>query len=136
MRWANSSPGTAGAKAAVAFCVGPDHAEECERNYDGVAALPRPAAQGHWLIQPVIDVAPDGTSAKMRHRLLHIDAAPESRGFSDGMYPNNAAKLEDGIWKLDVMAPDQRLLQFPELQGRLGAQGKRGSAEAAGQERH
>ena len=95
------------AKAAVAFCVGPDHAEECERNYDGVAALPRTSASGHWLIQPVIDVAPDGKSAKMRHRLLHIDAAPESRGFSDGMYPNNAAKLEDGVWKFDVAAPDQ-----------------------------
>jgi hypothetical protein len=95
------------AKAAVAFCVGPEHAEECERNYDGVATLPRSSASGHWLIQPVIDVAPDGTSAKMRHRLLHIDAAPESRGFSDGMYPNNAAKLEDGVWKFDVAAPDQ-----------------------------
>jgi hypothetical protein len=103
------------AKAAVAFCVGPDHAEECERNYDGVAALPRQAAAGHWLIQPVIDVAPDGTSAKMRHRLLHIDAAPESRGFSDGMYPNNAAKLEDGIWKLDVMAPDQPYFSSPSF---------------------
>src|SRR4029450_3449671 len=95
------------AKAAVAFCVGPAHAEEGGRNCDGVAALPRQSAAGHWLIQPVIDVAPDGTSARMRHRLLHIDAAPESRGFSDGMYPNNAAKLEGGIWKLDVMAPDQ-----------------------------
>jgi hypothetical protein len=95
------------AKAAVAFCVGPAHAEECERNYDGVAALPRTSASGHWLIQPVIHVAPDGQSAKMRHRLLHIDAAPESRGFSDGMYPNNAAKLEDGVWKFDVAAPDQ-----------------------------
>ena len=95
------------AKAAVAFCVGPAHVEECERNYDGVAAVPRASASGHWLIQPVIDVAPDGTSAKMRHRLLHIDAAPESRGFSDGMYPNNAAKLEDGVWKFDVAAPDQ-----------------------------
>jgi len=103
------------AKAAVAFCVGPDHAEECERNYDGVAALPRMAAQGHWLIQPVIDVAPDGKSAKMRHRLLHIDAAPESRGFSDGMYPNNAAKLEDGVWKLDVMAPDQPYFSSPSF---------------------
>jgi hypothetical protein len=95
------------AKAAIAFCVGPEHVEECERNYDGVAALPRASASGHWLIQPVIDVAPDGTSAKMRHRLLHIDAAPESRGFSDGMYPNNAAKLENGVWKFDVAAPDQ-----------------------------
>jgi hypothetical protein len=95
------------AKAAVAFCVGPEHVEECERNYDGVAALPRASASGHWLIQPVIDVAPDGASAKMRHRLLHIDAAPESRGFSDGMYPNNAATLENGVWKFDVAAPDQ-----------------------------
>jgi SnoaL-like protein len=95
------------AKAAVAFCVGPEHAEECERNYDGVAALPRVSASGHWLIQPVIDVAPDARSARMRHRLLHIDAAVESRGFSDGMYPNNAAKLEDGVWKFDVAAPDQ-----------------------------
>ena len=103
------------AKGAVAFCVGPDHAEECERNYDGVAALPRQAAQGHWLIQPVIDVAPDGASAKMRHRLLHIDAAPESRGFSDGMYPNNAAKLENGVWKLDVMAPDQPYFSSPSV---------------------
>jgi len=103
------------AKAAVAFCVGPEHAEECERNYDGVAALPRQAAQGHWLMQPVIDVAADGTSAKMRHRLLHIDAAPESRGFSDGMYPNNAAKLEDGVWKLDVMAPDQPYFSSPSF---------------------
>jgi hypothetical protein len=103
-------------KAAVAFCVGPEHAEECERNYDGVAALPRTNAVGHWLIQPVIDVAPDGKSAKMRHRLLHIDAAPESRGFSDGMFPNNAAKLEDGVWKFDVAAPDQPYFNSPSFQ--------------------
>jgi hypothetical protein len=105
------------AKSAVAFCVGPDHAEECDRNYDGVAALPRAAAQGRWLIQPVIDVAPDGTSAKMRHYLLHIDAAPVSRGFSDGVYPNNAATLEDGVWKLDVMAPDQPNFSSPSFSG-------------------
>jgi hypothetical protein len=103
------------AKAAVAFCVGPAHAEECERNYDGVAALPRTSAQGHWLLQPVIHVAPDGASARMRHRLLHIDAAPESRGFSDGMYPNNAAKLEDGVWKFDVAAPDQPYFTSPSF---------------------
>jgi hypothetical protein len=103
------------AKAAVAFCVGPAHAEECERNYDGVAALPRTSASGHWLIQPVIDVAPDASSATMRHRLLHIDAAPESRGFSDGMYPNNAATLEDGVWKFEVAAPDQPYFSSPSF---------------------
>ena len=122
------------AKSAVAFCVGPEHVEECERNYDGVAALPRASASGHWLIQPVIDVAPDGTSAKMRHRLLHIDAAPESRGFSDGMYPNNAAKLENGVWKFDVVAPDQPVLQFFGLQRRLGAEVERAGRAASGTE--
>ena len=32
-----------------------------------------------------------------------------------GMYPNNAAKLEDGIWKLDVMAPDQPYFSSPSF---------------------
>ena len=31
------------------------------------------------------------------------------------MYPNNAAKLEDGIWKLDVMAPDQPYFSSPSF---------------------
>ena len=31
------------------------------------------------------------------------------------MYPNNAAKLEDGVWKLDVMAPDQPCFSSPSF---------------------
>ena len=124
------------AKAAVAFCVGPEHVEECERNYDGVAALPRASASGHWLIQPVIDVAPDGTSAKMRHRLLHIDAAPESRGFSDGMYPEQ--RREAGERRLEIRRRGARpaVLQFSGLQGRLGAEGERRRRAAPRTERH
>ena len=124
------------AKSAVAFCVGPDHAEECERNYDGVAALPRQAAAGHWLIQPVIDVAPDGTSAKMRHRLLHIDAAPDIAWVLRRHVSQQ--RREAGERRLEARrhGPRPAVLQFPEFQGRLGAQGQRFGAEARGEERH
>jgi hypothetical protein len=102
------------AKGAIAFCVGPAHTEMCETNYDGVAAKPRTSSASHWLIQPVIDVAPDGKSAHVRHYLIHFNTSSEySSGLSDGMYPNNAIKMEDGIFKLDVGAPDQPYFTSP-----------------------
>lgn len=102
------------AKGAVAFCVGSEHVEACETNYDGIEALPRYLLVAHWLIQSVIDVAPDGKSAKMRNRLIHwVASVNYGAGLTDGMYPNNAAKLEDGVWKLDVGAPDQPYFESP-----------------------
>ena len=122
IRWACSSRRTAGAPRRPSRSASvPSTLKNVSATMTASRRLPRASASGHWLIQPVIDVAPDGTSAKMRHRLLHIDAAPESRGFSDGMYPNNAAKLENGVWKFDVAAPDQPYFSFFGLQGRLGA---------------
>lgn len=100
------------AKLAVAFCVGPEHTEGCETNYDGVAAMPRVFETTHWLVQPVIEVAADGQSARMRHYLIHFNTSADyGVGISDGMYPNNAAKLVDGVWKFDVAAPDQPYLE-------------------------
>ncbi len=99
-------------KAAVAFCIGPEHTEACETNYDGVAALPRVFSTTHWLIQSVIDVAGDGQSARMRNYLLHLDTSTAyGVGVYDGLYPNNAAKRVDGVWKFDVAAPDQPFLE-------------------------
>ena len=103
------------AKAAVAFCVGPDHVEECERNYDGVAALPRASASGHWLIQPVIDVAPDGTSAKMRHRLLHIDAAPNRVDSPMACIPTTPRSWRTASGNSTSMAPDQPYFSSPSF---------------------
>ena len=62
----------------------------------------------HWLLQPVIDVAPDGRSAKMRTRLFHPGAnANPGGGIEGGMYPNNQAVLEKGAWKLWSLTIDE-----------------------------
>ena len=96
------------AKFAVAFCVGPNHVERCEREYDGDPPSPRLQQEIHWLSQPVINVAEDGQSATMRNRLLRFSTGNKEAGvFNNGMYPNNAAKLVNGAWKLDVMAIDE-----------------------------
>ena len=49
---------------------------------------------------------------------------------------NRFTKGADGIWRIREMRIFPALLQFPEFQGRLGAQGQRFVAEARGEERH
>jgi hypothetical protein len=61
----------------------------------------------HWLLQPVIDVAPDGRSAKMRTRLFHPAAGASGGGLEGGMYPNNQAVLENGAWKIWSVTIDE-----------------------------
>jgi hypothetical protein len=70
----------------------------------------------HWLMQPVIHVAPDGRSAKMRARLFHPGTGFNSGGgLEGGMYPNNQAVLEKGAWKLWSLTIDEPYFssQFP-----------------------
>ena len=53
----------------------------------------------------MIDISPDGRSAKIRTRLFLYHANQKADGagtFSSGMYPNETALLEDGVWKMDV----------------------------------
>ncbi len=79
--------------------------------FAAAATKPNLASASHWMMQPVIDVAEDGKSATARHYLLHFDTRSEyGAGISDGMYPNNVIKMEDGVFKLDVGAPDQPYL--------------------------
>ena len=62
----------------------------------------------HWLLQPVIDVASDGRSAKMRTRLFHPAVGfNRGGGIEGGMYPNNQAVLENGAWKLWSLTIDE-----------------------------
>lgn len=61
----------------------------------------------HWLMQPVIHVAPDGRSAKMRSRLFHPLPSGTGGGLEGGMYPNNQAVLEGGVWKLWSVTIDE-----------------------------
>jgi len=60
----------------------------------------------HQLIQPVIHVAPDGRSAKMRVRLFQLGGASGKSGFwLAGMY-EIATVIEDGVCKFRTMALD------------------------------
>jgi len=69
----------------------------------------------HWLMQPVIHVASDGRSAKMRARLFHPGTGNAGGGLEGGMYPNNQAVLEKGAWKLWSLTIDEPYFssQFP-----------------------
>ena len=70
----------------------------------------------HWLFQPVIHVASDGRSAKMRARLFHPGTGfNPGGGLEGGMYPNNQAVLENGVWKLWSLTIDEPYFssQFP-----------------------
>jgi hypothetical protein len=70
----------------------------------------------HWLLQPVVHVASDGRSAKMRTRLFHPGTGFNTGGgLEAGMYPNNQAVLENGVWKLWTVTIDEPYFssQFP-----------------------
>src|SRR5690606_2329303 len=62
---------------------------------------PRTNIRRHLRLQPVIDVSPDGSAATIRTRLFLYTIDTERPGsFNSGMYPNDAAALEQGVWKL------------------------------------
>jgi hypothetical protein len=57
----------------------------------------------HQRLQPVIIVAPTARTATIRTRLLLAHALKDfSAGWSSGMYPNDTAVLEEGVWKLKM----------------------------------
>ena len=53
----------------------------------------------HLQLQPVIDVAPDGKTAKIRSRVWQQMAFGPRASIGSGVYENEAVK-EDGVWKL------------------------------------
>ncbi|OJW73474.1 MAG: hypothetical protein BGO57_00035 [Sphingomonadales bacterium 63-6] len=90
------------------FFIGPERISTAEITKWGHRKSPRTGIPIHLRIQPVIDVAPDGRSAKFRTRLFSISSGLEYAGsFSGGMYPNDQAVLEDGAWKLWSVAIDE-----------------------------
>jgi len=78
--------------------------ESLKRRYPGEKS--RDFFTAHQLIQPVIHVAPDGESAKMRVRLFQLGGASDQSGFwLAGMYETETV-IEDGIWKFQSMDLD------------------------------
>lgn len=60
----------------------------------------------HQKTQPVIHVAPDGRSAKVRTRLFQINSALDAEGsYIAGIYENRTV-LENGVWKIQAMDLD------------------------------
>ncbi len=44
----------------------------------------------------------------MRTRLFHLTTSDKKPGlFASGMYPNDAVKIENGVWKFEVVAIDE-----------------------------
>lgn len=89
----------------------------------GPAAPMREAISFHWRTQPVIQVSHDGRSANLRTKLFQPrtakDPAKSSSSFymggvHGGMYPNDQAVLEDGIWRLWSLTIDEHYFAMPD----------------------
>jgi hypothetical protein len=71
----------------------------------------------HWRIQPVIIVAPDGRSARVRTYLFHPNTSKRSGGTLFGaMYPDDHLILEDGIWRLWNLSLDEPYFEMQSWQ--------------------
>jgi len=93
------------------FYTGPAKLTRAETERNGGPNSPRTTLGPHVMVQPVIDVAPDGRSAKYRVRLFQMSSSHTSvnrpGSVSGGMYPNNQAVLENGVWKIWSVAIDE-----------------------------
>jgi hypothetical protein len=72
----------------------------------------------HWRIQPVITVAPDGRSARLRTYLFHPNTAKQRPGTLFGaLYPDDHLVLEEGIWRLWNLSLDEPYFEMPDWKG-------------------
>jgi hypothetical protein len=96
----------------IGFYVGPERIRGVDVALGRVPPSPRTSIRLHLRVQPVIHVAHDGQSAKLRTRLFHLTTYLDRPGaFQSGMYPNDAAAVEDGTWKLTNVAIDEPYFQ-------------------------
>ncbi|MEU2349839.1 nuclear transport factor 2 family protein [Modestobacter sp. NPDC049651] len=79
----------------------------------------------HWRTQPVVHVSHDGRSATLRTRLFQPRTqdvvTPGFTGFFSGMYPNDQAVLEDGVWRLWSVTIDEPYFESPTWAGGWGS---------------
>ena len=80
----------------------------------------------HWRIQPVINVAFDGRSARVRTYLFHPNTSKTGSSTLFGaMYPDDHLILEDGIWRLWNLSLDEPYFEMPNWKaGWAGAKEK------------
>ena len=104
------------------FYLGQDRIRAAATAMWGEPPATRPGISFHWRFQPVIHVSHDGRSANLRTRLFQprtVMRRPEGEddggrmstvGFNSGMYPNDQAVLEDGIWRLWSLTIDEHYM--------------------------
>lgn len=104
------------------FYLGQDRIKAAATAMYGTPPPTRPGISYHWRFQPVIHVSHDGRSANLRTRLFQPRTSmrqsaeasggriPMSPGFNSGMYPNDQAVLEDGIWRLWTLTIDEHYM--------------------------
>ncbi len=104
------------------FYLGQDRIKAAATAMYGTPPPTRPGISYHWRFQPVIHVSHDGRSANLRTRLFQPRTSirrPEGEsgrgismtpGFNSGMYPNDQAVLEDGIWRLWTLTIDEHYM--------------------------
>ncbi|WP_298163231.1 nuclear transport factor 2 family protein [Brevundimonas sp.] len=90
-------------KASGSIYIGRDSIFKGEALSYGPMPTTRDWIRLHTRLQPVIDIQPDARSAYIRTRMFLYFANTRSPGsWNSGMYPNDSAVLEDGIWKMKV----------------------------------
>lgn len=103
------------------FYLGQDRIEAAATTMWGEPPELRDGISYHWRFQPVIHVSHDGRSANLRTRLFQPrtglrrttgaeSGSLSSPGFNSGMYPNDQAVLEDGIWRLWSLTIDEHYM--------------------------
>jgi hypothetical protein len=103
------------------FYLGRDRITGAATSMYGAPPATRAGISFHWRTQPVIHVSQDGRSANLRTRLFQPrtakraepGAAPSgllNNTMNSGMYPNDQAVLEDGIWRLWSLTIDEHYM--------------------------
>lgn len=96
----------------IGFYRGPDRIYRMQHGRYGDRRHPRTSIPIHARIQPVIHVAPGGTEAALRTRLLQFNSSVRAPGRSGsmmaGIYEDRAV-LEDGVWRLSHVEIDHYL---------------------------
>ncbi|MGC1269798.1 MAG: nuclear transport factor 2 family protein [Croceibacterium sp.] len=105
------------------FYLGQDRINGAATAMYGKAPPTRSGISFHWRTQPVIHVSHDGRSANLRTRLFQprtakppVPGAPASgllnNTMNAGMYPNDQAVLENGIWRLWSLTIDEHYMSM------------------------
>lgn len=120
------------------FYLGRDRILGAARASWGPTPERRAAISYHWRTQPVIHVSHDARSANLRTRLFQPRTSkdPDSTsksfymgGVHGGMYANDQAVLEDGVWRLWSLTVDEHYYASPDWKGGWAAATPRSEGE-------